>query len=170
MDKSSWWEIWDIQAIDVKAWPRYSPWGWIIGNSTQCELKVLVPDGSMGMPPRWKATGAAWAQEVGWDDAEEQERKLQAVLGSPAKFEILPFLYRPELAHEELPEDDEEYNVHRVRIGGVVVRYVEDMFHVQVTVEGDLPADGIEEIRRDLIGKLQALEQAPITYRVIPPA
>jgi hypothetical protein len=40
----------------------------------------------------------------------------------------------------------------------------------QVTVEGDLPADGIEEIRRDLIGKLQALEQAPITYRVIPPA
>ena len=116
----------------------------------------------------WKAT--ATALKTGWDDAEEWERKLQAELGSPAKLDILPLPYRPEVAHEELPEEPEGDGVHGIRIGGVVVRYVEGMFSVQVTVEGDLPADGLEQIKKDLVGKLQVLEQAPIAYRVIPPA
>jgi len=53
---------------------------------------------------------------------------------------------------------------------GVLVRYVEGTFGIQVTVEGDLPADCIELIRRDLVLKLQALEQSHIGYREIPPA
>jgi hypothetical protein len=38
------------------------------------------------------------------------------------------------------------------------------LLSAQVAVEGDLPAEGIEQIRRDLIEKLQALEQAPIAH------
>lgn len=118
----------------------------------------------------WEMGQALWSKEVGWDDAQEQMQNLQVKLGSPPRLDILPLLYRPEVSHEELPNNPDEYGVHRIRAGGIVVRYVEDMFSVQVTVEGDLPADGIEQIRRDLIGKLQALEQAPIVSRVIPPA
>lgn len=81
-----------------------------------------------------------------------------------------PVLYRPEVAHEELPEDPEAHDIYRIRIGAVVVRYVEDWFSVQVTVEGELPADGVEQIRNDLIEKLEALEQSLVEYRAIPPA
>ena len=118
----------------------------------------------------WEIGQALWSKKVGWADAAESERKLTLELGSPVRLDTLPLLYRPEVPHETLPEDPEDYKVHRIRVSGVVVRYVENNFNVLVTVEGDLPGDGIEQIRGDLIGKLQTLEQAPITYRVIPPA
>jgi hypothetical protein len=93
-----------------------------VGASHQAELATV-----RGFPRDrhqlhlWEIGQAAWSKKVGWDDAEELERKLQAQLGSPAKLEVLPLLYRPEVAHEELPENDEEYEVHRIRVGSVVV-------------------------------------------------
>ena len=144
---------WRWERLTKRSWPRFE-----VFRKDKHQLHL------------WEIGQAAWSKKVGWDDAEEQARKLQAELGSPAKLELLPLLYRPEVAHEELPENDEEYKVHRIRIGSVVVRYVEDMFRVQVTVEGDLPTDGVEQIREDLIGKLRALEQAPIASRIIPHA
>jgi hypothetical protein len=116
----------------------------------------------------WELGQALWAKQVHWEDAEEQERKLHAELGSAPRLDLLPHLFRPDIAHEELPEDPDNFKVHRIRTDGIVVRYVEGRFNIQVTVEGDLPADGIEPIRKDLIEKLQALEQAPIGHRVIP--
>jgi hypothetical protein len=113
---------------------------------------------------------ALWSKRVGWDDVEEWKRKLQAELGSPARLDLVPVLYRPGVAHEELPEDPDEYGIYRIRIAAVMVRYVENMFRVQVTVEGELPTDAVVQMRDDLIEKLEALEQAPITYRVISPA
>jgi len=38
-----------------------------------------------------------------------------------------------------------------------------------VAAEGQLPDDVIERLRADLVAKLQMLEQAPITCRIIPP-
>ena len=118
----------------------------------------------------WSMRQALWYRQYGSDKAEEWDRQLQAELGSPAKLDFLPLLYRPPVAHEELPKDPEAYGVHRIRVGTVVVRYVEDTPTVQVTVEGELPAEDIEQIRVDLIQKLEALEQSPIAYRVIPSA
>ena len=118
----------------------------------------------------WSIRHVSWSKRVGFDDAQEWERKLEAELGSPARLDIVPLLYRPGIAHEVLPEDPDKNGVYCVRIDGVVVRYVEEMFGVQVTVEGELPADAVAQIRDDLIQKLEALEQSPIAYRMIPPA
>ena len=83
---------------------------------------------------------------------------------------VVPTLYRPEVPHEALPENDEEHSTYRIRIDGVTVRYVEDMYVIQVTAEGELPGDIVEQLRADLVQKLETVEQAPIEYRVIPPA
>ena len=82
----------------------------------------------------------------------------------------MPVLYQPGIPHEVLSKDPDKYGVYRIRIDDVVVRYVEDTHSVQVTVEGDLPAEAIEHIRDDLIEKLEVLEQSPIEHRVIPHA
>jgi hypothetical protein len=66
-----------------------------------------------------------------------------------------------------MPRNEEEYRVHRVRIGGVVVRYVEDDWTVTVTVEGALPGDVIEKLASDLVGKLESIERTPIRREVI---
>src|SRR5262249_7146137 len=57
------------------------------------------------------------------------------------RLDLLPSLYRPDVAHEAVPEkEDDEYNVYRVLVNGVVVRYVEETYAVQFTVEGELDA------------------------------
>jgi hypothetical protein len=48
--------------------------------------------------------------------------------------------------------------VHRIKIAGVVVRYVEDTYSIQITVEGDLPQQTIDALTQDLREKMSVLE------------
>ena len=43
----------------------------------------------------------------------------------------------------------------------MVVRYVEDMRSIQMTVEGELPQQVLDVLTRDLLRKLASLENAP---------
>jgi hypothetical protein len=109
-----------------------------------------------------------WNKSAGWDaDAAEGARKLEAALGAPPKLELVPTLFRPALAHEVLPEREDEHRVYRVRIGGVVVRFVEDWHGLQMTVEGDFPSEAVEQLRNELTEKLAALELVPASHREI---
>lgn len=118
----------------------------------------------------WSMRQTLWSEQVGWDDAKEWKQRLQAELGSVPRLDIVPTLYRPNIPHETIPENDDEYGVHRIQIDAVIVRYVEDSFCIQVTAEGSLPSEVIEQLRNDLVAKLEALERAPIVYRTIPSA
>lgn len=110
-----------------------------------------------------------WAREVGWHDREAQELRLQTELGSPPRLDMLPLLYCPSLPHEALPQNEDQYRIYRIRVDGVVVRYVEESYSVQVTVEGRLPSEVVEHLRQDLTRKLEALEQSPMVCEEIPP-
>jgi hypothetical protein len=87
---------------------------------------------------------------------------------------LLETLYAPEIATEIITkkfsedDDDDEYNVHRIRIGDIIVRYVEDMGGIKVTVEGELPQEIVEQLKNDLIKKFAALERAKISCQIIP--
>lgn len=66
---------------------------------------------------------------------------LKEELGKSPDLEVFARRYQPPLAYEEVPksESEEEYNVRRINVAGVVVRYVEEMTAIQITVEGELP-------------------------------
>jgi len=83
---------------------------------------------------------------------------------------LLETLYTPDVATEIITKnpDDKEYGVHRIRIGDVVVRYVEDSREIQMTIEGELPLDIVEQLRNDVMQKFAALEGVPITCQTIP--
>ena len=97
------------------------------------------------------------------------EKKLQDTLGIVPDLQIIETLYVPDVATEIIAKnpDDEEYNIHRVRVGDVIVRYVENCFNISVTVEGELPPDIVEQLRDDVMRKFAALEGVPITCRAI---
>ncbi len=86
---------------------------------------------------------------------------LEKELGKQPDLDLLERRYKPPIAHEVSPRYAEEYNVHRIKIGGVVVRYVEAMDNVQMTVEGELPPETLDVLTRDLLDKSSALENAP---------
>lgn len=143
---------WRWERLTARRWPRF---------------EVYRHD--RGQNHLWSMRQTLWSKKVGWDDAAEWEQKLQAELGSPPRLDIVPTLYAPSIRYEALPENDEEHNVYRIRIDGVTVRYVEDMYSIQVTAEGELPSDAVQQLRDDLMKKLEALEQAPVACRVIEP-
>ena len=116
----------------------------------------------------WQLRQLLWSTEVGWDDVEEKTKELTEAIGGPPNLDILASLYSPGIADEVLPEREDEYNVHRIRIGDVVVRYVEESFVIQVTAEGELSTAEIRQLRADLVEKLSLLERSAVQCRDIP--
>jgi hypothetical protein len=86
---------------------------------------------------------------------------LEGVFGRAPDQNLLARLYRPPVDHEELPASAEEHQVHRIKVQGVVVRYVQGMDSVQMTVEGELPQPVTSALTRDLLDKVSKLENAP---------
>ena len=75
--------------------------------------------------------------------------------------ELFDRLYRPVVAHVPVAKSEDEHNVVRIKIEGVVVRFVVEMDCIQMTVEGELPQKTLDALTRDLIDKLSELENAP---------
>jgi hypothetical protein len=95
----------------------------------------------------------------------QETAELVRSMGMPldADSDLLEQLYSPEVEHEVVPRDwdnFDEHNVYRIRIEGVVVRYVEDSHSVVLTVEGKLPKPILDRLVADLCGKLSRLEGA----------
>ena len=115
----------------------------------------------------WNLRQVLWHRKMGWHDFDASERKLETELGMPLRLEVVPLLYRPPIAHEVMPEQENEYNIYRIRVDGVVVRYVEDRFTVQMTIEGELQPEAVEQLREDLVQKLETVEQSPMVCEAI---
>ncbi len=90
----------------------------------------------------------------------DQLEQLARAYGAPPDLELFGRLYRPAIGHDALPDVDDEFNVHRITIDGIVVRYVEGSHGIHVIVEGALPATIVAVVTEDLRGKLAALEHA----------
>jgi hypothetical protein len=105
---------------------------------------------------------ALFDRKMGWQDGNALERLLQGQLGSPLQLDLLALLYTPSIAHEAVPQNEDEFRIYRIRIAGVVVRYVEESYTVQVTIEGELPTAIVGSLQEDLTRKLALLEQSPM--------
>jgi hypothetical protein len=87
---------------------------------------------------------------------------LESKLGTLPDTQLIESLYAPDVATEVIGEDKEEYRTYRIRVGDVIVRYVEELYAVQVTIEGELSKDIVEQLKNDIMQKFAALERTPI--------
>jgi hypothetical protein len=146
---------WSWERLTERRWPRW---------------EVRRNDGEMNHLFDYQQ--AIWAKQMPELENAVKERArlnkdleiptLKEALGKSPDLELFARRYKPPLAHEELAkaEPEEEYNVHRIKVEGVVVRYVEEMTCIQMTVEGELPQKTLDILTRDLLDKLSALENA----------
>uniref|UniRef100_UPI00148A07E8 Kelch repeat-containing protein n=1 Tax=Ruegeria sp. HKCCD8929 TaxID=2683006 RepID=UPI00148A07E8 len=71
--------------------------------------------------------------------------------------------FSPPVPHSVLEPDpdSEEYRVHRILVAGVVVRFVEDMHEIAVTVKGELSSELLEALKRHCLETYSGLEGVP---------
>lgn len=109
---------------------------------------------------------ALWHRKVRAHRKLEQEmEQLTLEYGNRPNLDLLEKLYHPNITHEQIPGKAEDYNVFKIKVDGVIVRYVEETTSVQVTVEGDLPQRTIDVLTSDLLNKLTDLEATPYEQR-----
>jgi hypothetical protein len=89
---------------------------------------------------------------------ERDMQELARTLGARPNLDSLTTLYRPNVPHELVPQEDDEFSVFRIKVDGIVVRYVEEMYSIQMTVEGDLQQRTFDALAADLLEKLTTLE------------
>lgn len=100
-----------------------------------------------------------------WDTRQERWRRDHASLGldsywnyaeSP-NFDALDALYRPDPA-SPAPREGREHNVFLTTIDGITVRFKEDGWSVQATVEGRLTRGRLNELQRATLSTLEKLD------------
>jgi hypothetical protein len=100
-----------------------------------------------------------------WDTRQERSKHDHASLGlesywkhaeSP-DFDALDALCRLDPA-SPAPEEGAEHNVFLTKIDGIAVRFREDAWSVQATVEGRLPDSRLGELQRTTIATLEKLD------------
>jgi hypothetical protein len=87
---------------------------------------------------------------------------LEEQLGMPPDLELFERLYEPAIPFEPLPNDEEaaDYDTTRIVVDGVVLRFVQGMSDVNLTVEGALPRPTLEGLAEELRSKLSRLENS----------
>jgi len=122
-------------------------------NRPWCQFEVCRKDRQSNQ--LWELGQSQFEKDAGW-----LKKPLSAEV--EMKLKILPTLFTPAIADEILGEDEQEFRTYRVRVNGVVVRFVDDGYGIQVTIEGELPESSKQALKDDLVSKLSALEGANV--------
>jgi hypothetical protein len=116
----------------------------------------------------WQIQQAIWARTVRQnEDLETKMQELEHELGSRPDLDLVEKLFNPETPHEQIPANEDEYNVWRINVQDVVVRYVADSHSIMMTAEGDLAPDVAKSLAINLAQKMTELENAHVEARVL---
>lgn len=69
--------------------------------------------------------------------------------------------FRPPVPHETLPRTDDDWRVHRIRVDGAIVRYVDSHRGARVVIEGAVRASVVSALIDDLRMKLSRADASP---------
>ncbi|PAY18967.1 hypothetical protein CKO51_13500 [Rhodopirellula sp. SM50] len=93
----------------------------------------------------------------------DAEDDLAEQIGAEPNMEAYDSLYQPQVPYTPIeadPKDDDDWRTKKITIDGVRVRYTDDMDHLTVTVEGDLPQAVVDSMAKDVRDKLSLVENA----------
>jgi hypothetical protein len=142
-------DVWQLNLTDW-SWQRLTDRKWVRWEMRRADHKRNY---------FWEIGHTLWKRKVNWQEEYQRDiNKLIAELGKEPDFEVFKNLYKPNIPHKQLPENENEHRVQRIKVDGVIVRYVEDSHFVQVTVEGELPETVIDKLKADLLEKFSLLE------------
>lgn len=110
----------------------------------------------------WEVRMLKWGQSCAESDwFLKNMEDLTQKLGVMPDFDAFDRLYRPSISHEEVIAEGNGYHVSRIRVNGVIVRYVQKTHGVKVTVEGELPTAIVDALVSELRDQMSRLENSP---------
>jgi hypothetical protein len=132
-------DTWTWERLTRRTWPRF---------------EVRRADGRRN--ELWEMRQALWHLDHDGAWAEGEESRDRPSYPMPRDRKALEELYQPAaLVHRRLPQDLDAFDVHRIEVDGVIVRYKEGFDEVGLTVEGDLPDETVAALCEDLLDKLR---------------
>lgn len=104
------------------------------------------------------------------DDAEVKAMLEKSMKGTkPEDREAFEHLYKPDdINFKPLPEPEDSLEI-RIEVEGVLVRYRDNMDHIDLTIEGELKPELIDKLRDDLKSKLELATGKPFIVRQLKP-
>lgn len=107
----------------------------------------------------WQIEQAARAQRYDRQPVKSDNlAELTRELGAPPDLALWERLFRPSMPHQVQPHEHDSYGVVRLLIDGLTVRTAFDLYEVQVTIEGELPAAKAAALVEEQVEKLSAIE------------
>ena len=107
----------------------------------------------------WNLRQAVWMRDMQWkEDLAKEMHRLEANIGQTPDLDLIPFLYRPDDSVIQLPEA--QYNVFRVLVDDVVVRFTEESRLVRAIVEGRLSHERLQALQESVRSKLSLVDGA----------
>jgi hypothetical protein len=101
-----------------------------------------------------------WNHTVNWQEYYEKSlNKLETSLGFKVDLNLIKTLYDFDLNHEKLIKDEETFNVYWIYIDGIRVRFVEEDYCLQVSIEGIIDGQILESMKDQLVNHLSELER-----------
>ena len=97
------------------------------------------------------------------DDAffAQQAASYRARLGREPDLDAWRSRFQPPVPHETLPTTDDDWRVHRIRVDGTIVRYVDSHRGARIVFEGTVSASVASAIIDDLRAKLSRADESP---------
>ena len=152
---------WQLNTVDWR-WSKLTERQWQRWQVYRQDVKQLC---------LWEIRQALWERDVSWlkqtnecsSDEGESYRipTLEEELGFQPDLDLVKKLFNPDIEHIEVPNDKEEYRVHRIKVLDVIVYYEENLDCIQVTFEGVLPQTIIDGVIENLKEKLTQLLHCP---------
>lgn len=117
---------------------------------------------SLGLPESFRDTELKEEVSKQWlkEQLATEMQRLEAHIGRTPDLDLIPFLYCPDDSITQLPQDEDQYNVFRVLVDGVVVRFTEESHLVRAVVEGRLSQERLRALQESVRNKLSAAEGA----------
>jgi hypothetical protein len=104
---------------------------------------------------------AAWMRDMNWkQELAKEMQRLEADIGRTPDLNLIPFIYRPDDSATQLPQDEDQYNVFRVLVDGVTVRFTEETHVVRALVEGRVSQERLHALQEGVRNHLSRLEGA----------
>jgi hypothetical protein len=94
------------------------------------------------------------------DQYQEEMSRLSQALGYQPDVKRIENLYHFDLDHSDLQKDQDAYNLFYLTIDGVKLRFTEGLYGLGVVIEGSISGEKEGSIKRQLLDKVSALENA----------
>lgn len=105
----------------------------------------------------------AWYESVGWKtERDEQRARIIERVGYLPDLSLLDKLYQPWSSIELLPEEEDSYGIHKIKVDGVEVRLDEhDGFGITILIKGDLTNNHRDALLQSMLMDLPLLDGQP---------